>query len=107
MRELIASAKANNKRLRAYNARVAKRIREIKSAKSTDRARLAAAEYRAVSKAISQTDSLLKERNAALASLAGSQRSQLATEIRIAKSQRSRLASQRNTLATLSKVASR
>ncbi len=107
LRSMIASARANNARLAAYNRKVAARIAQIRAASAAERAALAKSERISVDRAIQTTDKMIREREATSVKLAGSQRAELDREIRIAKSERATLARHRSTLASYSSVASR
>ena len=107
LRSMIASAKANNARLAAYNRKVERRLAQIRAAKATERAKMASAERKSVDRAIASTDRMIKERETTRSKLTGYQASQLAVEIRKAKSERATLASHRSKLASYESVASR
>lgn len=107
LRSMIAAARANNARLVAYNRKVARRIAQIRAAKASERARLAKSERISVDRAIKKTDTMIQQRESARKKLSGSQASQLAVEIRKAKSQRAQLASHRAKLASYERVAAR
>lgn len=107
MRSMISTVRSNNNRLAAYNRKVARRLAEIRKAKSSDRAAMAKAEYSSVNRAVKTTDKRIKQLETTKTSLAGSQAAELNTEIRKAKSERASLAGHRNTLAKYSGVASR
>ncbi len=93
LRSMLASARANNAKLAAYNRQVAKRLAEIRAAKASDQAKMARAQKASVKRAITSTDKMIREREAARSKMTGSQASQLAVEIRKAKSERATLAS--------------
>ena len=93
LRSMLASARANNAKLAAYNRQVAKRLAEIRAAKASDQAKMARAQRASVKRAITDTDKMIKDREAARSKMTGSQASQLAVEIRKAKSERATLAS--------------
>lgn len=105
LRSMITSARANNARLAAYNRKVARRLAEIRSAKASDRAKMAKAEKASVDRAIASTDKMIKQREASRSKMTSSQASQLAVEIRKAKSERATLASHRSKLAKYESVA--
>lgn len=107
LRSMIASARANNARLVAYNRKVANRIAQIRAAKSSERAAMAKAEKSSVDRAIASTDRVIQQREKALKKLPSSQAPQLAVEIRKAKSQRGILASHSAKLGSYASVASR
>jgi len=107
LRSMLASARSNNARLAAYNRKVARRLAEIRAAKSTDQAKMARAEKASVNRAIASTDKMIKEREKARSKMTGSQSSQLAVEIRKAKSERATLASHRSKLTKYESVAAR
>jgi len=107
LRSMITSARANNARLAAYNRKVARRIAELRAANSAERAKLAKSERISVDRAIKSTDTMIQQREATRAKLSGSQASQLAVEIRKAKSERATLASHRSKLASYESVAAR
>lgn len=107
MKQMISAVRSNNNKLAAYNRKVARRIAAIRSAESSKRASMAKAEYRSVNSAIKQTDSRIKNMETTKTKLSGSQSSQLAVEIRKAKSERATLANHRTILSKYSSVASR
>ena len=104
---MIASARSNNARLAAYNRKVARRIAQIRSANASEQAKMARAEKASVNRAIASTDKMIKQRETARSKMSGSQASQLAVEIRKAKSERATLASHRSKLAKYESVAAR
>jgi hypothetical protein len=101
MRKMIASVRANNQRLVDYNRKVARRIAQIKAAKSTDRSKMASSEYRSVKKAVKDTDKRIASLERTKSSLSGSQRQSFDVELRRAKSQRATLVSHSNELSQL------
>lgn len=107
MRDMISAVRRNNNKLAAYNRKVARRIAEIRNAKSSERAAMAKSEYRSVNNAIKSTDARIKQMETTLTKLPSSQSSELNREIRKAKSSRSELAGHRTTLSKYSSVASR
>lgn len=107
MKQMIASVRANNNRLAAYNRKVAQRIAAIRNAKSSERASMAKAEYSSVNSAIKQTDKRIAQMEKKKIQLAGSQEGQLTVEIRRAKSERATLAGHRTTLSKYGSVAAR
>ena len=107
LRSMIASARANNARLAAYNRKVARRIAQIRAASASERSKLAKSERISVDRAIKKTDTMIQQRESAKANLAGPQANQLAVEIRKAKAERNVLASHRSTLAKYESVAAR
>ncbi len=107
LRSMIASARANNERLVAYNRKVANRIAQIRAANSSERAAMARAEKSSVDRAIASTDKMIQQRETTLKKLPSSQANQLAVEIRKAKSQRNVLASHSAKLGSYASVASR
>ena len=107
LRSMIASARANNERLAAYNRKVARRIAQIRAANASEQAKMARAEKTSVDRAIASTDKMIQQRETARSKMTGSQASQLAVEIRKAKSERATLASHRSKLAKYERVAAR
>ena len=107
LRGMIAAARANNARLAAYNRKVARRIAQIRAANAAERAKLAKSERISVDRAIKKTDQMIQQREATRKKLSGSQASQLAVEIRKAKSERATLASHRSKLVRYESVAAR
>jgi len=107
LRSMIASARANNARLAAYNRKVDRRIAQIRAAKASDRAKMARTERKSVDRAIASTDKMIQQRETTRSKLTGSDASQLAVEIRKAKSERATLANHRSKLASYETVASR
>lgn len=101
MANLIASVRADNARLVAYNQKVARRIAEIRRAESEQRAKLAKAELSSVNRAIKETDKLVDRNESDSSQLAGSQRGELDRENRKIKSQRQVLVSHRDELTEL------
>ncbi len=106
LQSMIAAAKDNNRKLAAYNRRVAQRIAQLKTKSRAERSQLAKSERKSVDSAIKQTDRIIGDRQATAAKLHGSDRAMLAREIRIAQNHRATLAKQRQALVGYESLAS-
>lgn len=102
LRQAIASARKNNDRLAAYNARVAARIAELRRKSAVERAALARAELKEVDASLSSTQTYTSSRGSAKAKMPPTQASQYASEMRRGEREQARLSSYRSELAKMS-----
>ncbi len=109
LRQAIASARANNDRLAAYNRKVSQRIAEIKAKPADERQALARAELSSIDNAIEQTHRQTASRQEFVNSIPSDQAGQASamnTEIRRGQSEVATLTSYRTELSRMGTVAS-
>ena len=109
LRQAIATARANNDKLAAYNSRVRARIAAIKAKPKSEQAALARAELKSVDSAIKETNELAASRQTYVNKIPPSQSSEAAamnTEIRRGQAQLSTLTTSRAELSRMGSLAS-